>query len=214
LLGNKQGVAVSLNNLGNLARNQGDNAGARTLFMESLALRRVLGDKQGIALALNNLGNIAFDQNDYSTARAFLEESLALQREMGDRPNTALVLNNLGGVAHRRGDPRAARMYYTESLAILRELGDKRIAECLVGLAVVASQEEQPGHAARLLGATDASLAAISACLETSDHALFEQTVRAVQTVLGQEQFATAWAEGQAMTIDEAVTYALATTAE
>ena len=39
------GLAASLNNLGNLAADQGDYRGSRALHEESLAIRRELGDR-------------------------------------------------------------------------------------------------------------------------------------------------------------------------
>jgi tetratricopeptide (TPR) repeat protein len=210
-LGNKHGIAVSLNNLGNVARNQRNNTRAHTLFTESLALRRELGDKHGIALALNNLGNIAFDQGDNSAARLLLEESLDLQREIGNKSGAALALNNLGGVAHRQGDYRMARQFYAESLIILNEIGDKRIAECLLGLATVAHMTQQLERSARLLGATEALLETIGGCLETASRTEYEWTATALRSELSEEQFALAWADGRAMTPEQAGAFALAT---
>jgi predicted ATPase/transcriptional regulator with XRE-family HTH domain/Tfp pilus assembly protein PilF len=211
-MGDKQGVAASLNNLGTVALNQGDYNAARVLLEESLAMKREVGDKQGIAFSLNNLGNIALNQGDYRAARTLLEESLAQQRAIGNKRGAALALNNLGEVAYYEGDGRAACLLYEESLAIRREVGDKQgIAECLVGLAGVARMHQQPERSARLLGATQALLNAIDGCLETTERALYEHNVTAVETVLGKEQFDAAWAIGRAMTLDEVVTYALAT---
>ena len=53
-LGDKAGIATSLNNLGWVAYHQGDYAAAHALHQESLALRRALGDKRGIAYALGH----------------------------------------------------------------------------------------------------------------------------------------------------------------
>jgi predicted ATPase/Tfp pilus assembly protein PilF len=212
-MGDKQGVAASLNNLANVAVNQGDYNAARVLLEESLTMKRQVGDKQGIAFSLNNLGNIALNQGNYRAARTLLEESLAQQRAIGNKRGAALALNNLGQVAHYEGDNRAACSLYEESLAIRREVGDKQgIAECLVGLAGVARMHQQLERAAQLLGATEALLKAIGGCLETTERTLYEHNVTAVQTALGEEQFATVWSIGREMTLDEAVTYGLATT--
>jgi hypothetical protein len=168
-----------------------------------------LRDKQGTALALNNLGNLAHDQGDHSAARTLLEESLSLQREIANKSGVSLALLNLGGVAYRQGDDRAAADFFTESLVILRELGDKRIGERFVGLACVAAMRQQMVRATRLLAATEALLEAIGASLETADRTLYVDMVAMVRTALGDAQFATAWVEGRAMTLDEATVFAL-----
>ena len=79
------GVAAALNNLGNVAREQGEPEEALRLHQESLALRRELGDKRGVALSLNNLANVVLNQGNYWRAEALHQESLALRRELGDR---------------------------------------------------------------------------------------------------------------------------------
>src|SRR5438105_4121141 len=69
-LGDRPGIAASLNNLGLVAFEQGDYPAARALYEESLAIRRELGDRRGIALSLGNLGTVAFEQGDHLAARA------------------------------------------------------------------------------------------------------------------------------------------------
>src|SRR5258706_5329523 len=155
-LGDRFGIASSLNSLGNMAFNQGDYPAARTLHEESLAIRRELGDRSGSAGSLNNLGLAARNQGDYPAARALLEESLAIHRELGDRFGIATSLSNLGNVVLNQGDHRAARALLEESLAIRRELGDRfGIPYSLEGLAAVVASQRDSLTAARIWVATN-----------------------------------------------------------
>ncbi len=142
-LGDKSGIAQTLNNLGLAARKQGDYAEARALHEESLAIRRELGYKLGIASALNNLGLVAGEQGDYAKADAFLCESLAMMRDLGYKMGVAIVLDSLGLVATAQGDYGRARSLSEESLARSRELGAKggNIAYALNNLGIMASRE-------------------------------------------------------------------------
>ncbi len=134
--------AKALNGAGGLARHQGDNAAARALYGQSLAIYRELGDRQRIAFSLNNLGVVADDQGDYPAARALHEESLAIQRELGDKWSIAMSLYNLGVLASDQGDYPAARALHEESLAIRRELGDwQGIGDSLNSLGVSAGEQ-------------------------------------------------------------------------
>jgi DNA-binding CsgD family transcriptional regulator len=63
--------------------------------------------------------------------------------------------------------------------------------------------------AARLLGAAAALLEATSGFLEPVDRADFDVNVATTRVRLGEQAFAAAWAEGHAMTMDEAIAYAL-----
>jgi len=130
-LGDRSGIAISLNLLGNAALNQGDCATARALLEEALAIHRELGDWYGIAVSLGNLGLVACgsevpkEQADYSTGRALHEDSLAIRRRLGDRFGVARSLSNLGNVALNQGDYPAARALHEESLAISQEVEDR-----------------------------------------------------------------------------------------
>jgi tetratricopeptide (TPR) repeat protein len=143
-LGNKEGIASVLNDMGILVSERGEFEAARALYDESLALQRELGDKRGIALALNNLGSLVEEQSNYAAALAFYEESLAFRREMGDKPGIATLLCNLGIVAVEQGNYAKAGALYDESMKLRRETGDKRaIGYCALCQGLLARAE---GH--------------------------------------------------------------------
>jgi predicted ATPase/Tfp pilus assembly protein PilF len=124
-LGDREGVATALFNLGVVALYQGDQATAQTLLEESLALQRALGERRGMAIILSALGAVAMSRGDAVTADTLYNEGLALYRELGDHWNTGVALLNLGTVAEVRGDYATAWTCYEESLARCRELGDR-----------------------------------------------------------------------------------------
>ena len=82
-----------------------------------------------------------------------------------------------------------------------------------MGLAAVAvTQRQQPKgavRAARLLGAATGQFEAIGAAMWPADRLEYERTVAAARAALSEEVFAAAWAEGRAMTLDQAIAYAL-----
>lgn len=213
-LGDKWNVAMSLLILGNVASGQGDHGRAITLYEESLATYRELGNKRSIANVLNNLGCVAQYQNNSEQAATLYEESYALYRELGDKLHVAASLNNQGVVALQRGNCKRAMALYEESLVQLRELGDRRrVADPLEGLAKIACTQGKPERAARLFGAAEALREAIGNPLlriECADH---DRDVAAVREGLELETFAAAWAQGRAMTLEQAIAYALERTA-
>ena len=103
----------------------------RSLFEETLAIRRAAGDRRGMAIALHGLGGLHFRLFEFDAARACFEDTLAIGRELEDDRLVAASLNNLGNVALsaiNRGAPRPegldARSLYEESLGLWRALGD------------------------------------------------------------------------------------------
>ena len=149
-LGDKRGVAVSLNALAVTARDRGDVQVARSLFEESLALWRELGDQKAVARSLSNLANVVKLQGDYARARSLYAECLSIFQGLGDRTGVAWSMNYQGDVARDQGDSAAARTLYEQGLAIFRELGDRwGIAGTLADLGSLA-REQGDYPAARL----------------------------------------------------------------
>ena len=209
-LGDKYSIAQSLGNLGIVAHNQGNYTSARSLVEESLAIQRELGDKGGIAFSLGYLGNVTGKQGDHASARTLHEESLAIRSELGDKAGIASSLNYLGHLAHRQGDAIRAGRLYSEGLNVSREIGAKEeIAISLTGLAAVACTAKQSEKGATLLGAVEALLEATAVVLDPVDRAEYERGVAAARAQLDAEAFAKTWAEGRAMSMEQAIEYAL-----
>jgi tetratricopeptide (TPR) repeat protein len=125
-LGDKWGVANSINNLGIIVLRQHDYGGARALYEESLNLWRDLGNERAVALALANLGNVADLTGDFETAYAHYNQSLELFKTLQDNRGVALSLHHMGDVARHQGDYERARSLYDQSFKLLMELRDKR----------------------------------------------------------------------------------------
>ncbi|MGQ0569585.1 MAG: ATP-binding protein [Armatimonadota bacterium] len=203
----KRGSAFALNMLGILASDQGDYVAARTRYEESLAIRREMGDKRGIAGSLSNLGLVAREQGDVAAARARYEESLAIRRELGDKHGIAASLRSLGLAAWRQGDDTRATELLQESLVIRRTLGTRvGTAESLEALARIA---RDPERAARLVGAAAALREAVGARLPPSDRSDYNRQLEVARASLGDTAFAAAWDQGRAMTLEQAIEYAL-----
>jgi tetratricopeptide (TPR) repeat protein len=201
-LGNPSGIADSLNCLGVLANEAGEHARARDLFEESLAIRRQLGIKRGVAVSLANLGNADHALGDLDAAQSRHEESLSLFRELGDRAHTAVQLANLGTVALDRGDDERARTAWREGLALSHELENTPLVLfCLEGLARLAARRGDRERAARLLAAVSVVQGPVDQRPTTNDQSQEYDELRAAHP--------TAWAEGEAMSLDQAVAHAL-----
>jgi tetratricopeptide (TPR) repeat protein len=141
-LGDKTGIAVSLNALAVFARDRGDVATAQVLFEASLGLWRELGDQKAVARALSNLANVLKLQGDCKRARSLYAECLAIFQRLGDRTGVAWSLNYQGDVARDQGDSAGAQSLYEQGLVIFRELGDRwGIAATLADLGSLAREQ-------------------------------------------------------------------------
>ena len=179
----------------------------RQLFEEALVLFRELGDDAGVARALWGLGDTHYFAGDFTLARASLEESEAINRRLGARFDLGWSLHQLGNVAVKTGRVAAARAYFSEALAIFDEAQDvSGIVFQLDNLSVVARLEGDPVRATRLAAAaahhqvtTGAGLGGLLTATEG----------RSGREGLSEAEGAQTWAEGQAMSLEQAVRYAL-----
>jgi predicted ATPase/class 3 adenylate cyclase len=208
-LGDAQGIATLLGDLGILTFGRGDLDAARNLHEESLAIWRRLGNRWGAATSLNNLGRVVYRQGDLEGARSLFQESLATMREVGDQQDIAVALANLGFVALSAGDFPTARSFFEDGLAVQHEVRDKlRIAYFLLGYACLAAAQGQGERAARLFGAEEAVREELGAPFRRVDRPDYERFVAAARSAAAEGAFGAAWAEGRAMTVDQAITAA------
>jgi predicted ATPase/DNA-binding SARP family transcriptional activator len=230
-IGDKMHIGMSMLGLGYVARWQSDYKRARGLYLDCLAIFREIGDKQGIAYALGGLGAVAWAQGDHEAAGTFHRENLELARELGDRREMGRAMCSLGNVAYAKQEYGRACRYFAESVVMVGPIGHKRdIASGLEGLAKVwatsdlgypisrcgRTDRDIPGEpadaavaAARLFGAAEALREAALAPFLPAERADCERAVAVVRTTLAEDVFAAAWAEGRAMSPEQAIAYDL-----
>jgi non-specific serine/threonine protein kinase len=202
-------IAFSLHQLGQVAFYRGDYERARSFGEESLALRRELDDKHYIAFSLDGLADVARCERNYDLADTLYTESLSLRRELADQHCIATSLHNLGKLACEQGHYEEARSLYLQSLGMRREHGERlSMIECLEGLAGVLVASGQAGLAARWFGTTAAAREALGSPLPPHERADQARDTASLKDVLGEEEFAAAWAEGRDLPLDQAVTAA------
>lgn len=188
-----------------LALTRGDNAHAKALFEENLALARAAGSIGGVYLSLIGLADLARLQNDYSHASALCAEGLTLARTTGDRYATSRLLCIQGHIARAQGDHDQARGYYQESLSLAAIIEARDLAgHCLLGMAQAALAAGQWQPAARLFAAATCHLPLIRQ-LPLAEQAMYERGLEALHTRLDAGTFAQAWAEGEAVAPQQAL---------
>jgi predicted ATPase/class 3 adenylate cyclase len=209
-LGVKWRAGLALDGLGLVALCQGDYDRAQSLFQQALTLHEQEGYRYGQAASLNSSSILAYVQGNYERAGVLSEQSLALSRKIGDKGAIARSLSVLGRIAFRQGNLEEAVEKHKESLVLFQELGEKLgIIQALERLGSVAVASA-PTRAARLLGAATSVRETIGAPLPPYDRAEHDTAVDQVRALLDLADFSAAWADGRAMTLDQAIEYALA----
>jgi len=211
-LGDDLGAAQVLERLAYLAQIRGDYDPAKALAGEALSIRRTLGDGPGVAHLLRGLALVAVFSGEPDRAEALGQEALAIYREVGSPQLIGLTLTILGMAARRKAEWQRSASLFAEALALRSQVAEwGGIAACLEGLAAVASDQGWPERGARLFGAADALRRARHSPLPTAERAEYAPSLASVRARLGVAAFDAAWHAGQAMPVEEAVAYALAT---
>jgi non-specific serine/threonine protein kinase len=214
-VGDKWGLSLTLQGLGAVFFRQGNDAQACSLLEEAVALLREVGDRWQLALSLNTLGGVVQHQGEYGRALLLFEESLGLYREVGDMLGVISSLRSLGEIAQYQGDYERATRLFQERLELSRQIGHRRrIVKSLEELAWVAEAQGDFMRALQLFGATDALLTTTGARMLADDRTGSDSNVAAIRTQLSAEVYAATWAAGQAMTLEQAIEYALTESAQ
>jgi predicted ATPase/DNA-binding SARP family transcriptional activator/DNA-binding CsgD family transcriptional regulator len=204
------GATAALSNLAWAALYQNELRRASKLAEEAMTLQRVSADTGGIVHSLLILGMVAAVQRDYDRALALHEESLALAREVED--NFAIVLSLALGafVSLSQGHYEQARNCCAEGLELSQRLGmGQMIATHLHISAALAGSQGQWVNSARLWGAAEALREELGTVLSPVERYVYEPYISTAYAELEETACRAAWAEGRAMTLEEAVEYAL-----
>lgn len=210
--GNRDDVAHLLQELGWLHMwATGDQDAARRAVEESLAaFRQLRTHDDHVGLLLQQLGEIAQGSGDLERAKASFEESVEFLRSRGEEAGRALAF--LAGIARTQGDSETAARLAREALIENAEHGRAwGLAYSLEAFGDGALGESDPVRAVRLWGAADALRERIQKAPFPQEREAYEARLAALRASLEESAFRSAWAEGRAMTTEEAVAYALGT---
>jgi predicted ATPase len=209
-LGHSADIGRALSNLANVTKLQGEYARASSLYDECLTMFRKAGDGAGVAWTLNYLGDVAREKADLVAASSFCNQSLAEFRQLRDGWGIASTLSDLASLSCDQGNDAEARRLYGESIRMFKELGHKRgiarVLECLAASAAAQSNAERSLH---LAGAAAALRQRLGAPLTPTEQQRLEKALEFARRTLGNARGLTAWMEGWAMPIEQAVLEAL-----
>ena len=125
---------------------------------------------------------VALDQGTTEGVPALLEESLRLLGELGDRRNAAYLLEGWASLAAALSSAQPKDQH---------------------------GSRERAQRAARLFGAAGAVRTASGIPLPPVDRWWYERYLATARAQLDERSWEAAWAEGQAMTLEQAIAYAL-----
>jgi predicted ATPase/DNA-binding CsgD family transcriptional regulator len=187
---------------------QKDYAYAHELLPQALAIASKAGDKIIMGWVYNMLGTITWHQDNLRQAKLYYQNGLSIFREAHFDAGINITIRELAAAEDADGNYALAEALYKEALTLLRN-SINGIEIVLVGLASVASSNEQYTRTATLLGAVDPGFTTWIVNWHPKV-VTYDRDIAAARTQLGETAFDEAWAAGKAMTRTEAIAYALA----
>ena len=234
------GIAIALNDLANAVCCRGDYPMARKCLEESLVICRDLNNPSLTAVVLHGFGGMSRVAGDFDAARQWLGQAIAVYKTLGSQSEIAIAYLMLSQIEYRLGSYAPALEYSEEALRIALEQNNRLyVSEILGHLSLLSLdldndqrclaycrdhlelrkallQKDEAVSTLRCL-ATLAyrkkiweAAACLSAFLGATEAPHPEQT-ETLQQNLGKTLFQSAANKGAAMTLSQAIDYALST---
>ena len=186
----------------------GDLEGAVGWFERGVPVAEPKADNVTAIIALSDLAGALRRLGRIDEARHFADRGAAAARVVALPRGLARAIDEQAFLA-AYDDPGQAEDLHHEALAVRIGSGLRMYyVNSLDALARVASRAESRTEAVRLLAASDRGRAEMGyprPPIDVPDH---EELVAQLRTAMGEAEFDAAWAEGIALSLDEAVAYA------
>jgi tetratricopeptide (TPR) repeat protein len=206
--GDRQSLARALSNAAWSPLEAGDFDGARRMWEEGAALARIEGMKPALALCLIHVGYAEVLAGRVEQASSALSEGTALFDELGGTTWTPVAHRYLGLAALLSGQlDRAEDLLRTSLQAGKEEAPQFHLLYWIEALAAVAAGKGQTERAATLWGATYALFDELRLVALQENRHVRDRYKNHVRAAI--DQAPQAWTRGRAMTLREAVSYAL-----
>ena len=202
--------AYSRTGMGLVEMARSEHVAAVSNLEEAIALFEGCGHGYMASYSRVMLGQALLAQGHGERAQKRFEEALAWARPAKNPLLIQTALYGVGRSALARDNYEEAGRMLEEGIRLHGQVGDRIIlAQFLEALAVVASSQGEAERSALLLGAAEGLLREVGAPISNPDPSLQERAAVKARDVLGEAAFEEAREQGQGMSFEQAIAYAL-----
>jgi predicted ATPase/class 3 adenylate cyclase len=188
---------------------QEDYVSAKEMIAEDFRLVQP-GNKASIALTFFYLATTELAEGNVFLAIEQMEEGLTLAKQTTEQYIIVRITLGLGEALRRKQDLTQAKINYEEAIVICqKEKITYHYCDCLAGLGILAIDQGQMENGVCLFGARETMRASVLTLEFPFMVREREAHIATARAQLSEDEFKQAWAEGKAMTMEEAVKYAL-----
>jgi tetratricopeptide (TPR) repeat protein len=189
---------------------QGDFKIARAYSEKAIAIMRENGNHWFVGIALFGLGMMEIQQGNFDEARSKFKSAQSYLLEMGDKHRINMISSELAHIERYEGHYQQARVLYAETLREWQRIGHRAaVTHQLESIAFIAKALEQTDRSARLLGAAESLREKIGTDMTPQEREEYEKEVADLKANIDEKLFASLWADGRSMTMEEAIELAL-----
>jgi tetratricopeptide (TPR) repeat protein len=188
-----------------------DFAKAYTFREKASELLREHGSRYSYGLTVLGFGELLVQQGQFQKAREELNSAMQTMQEIGSTRHIVNIKSVLAHVMRREGNYLEAIPAYHETIKEWQRMGHRSaVAHQLECLAFIAKSLEQVEKATKLLGAAEALRQKIESDMTLPERKEYEKEVADIKANMDGKEFASLWAEGRSMTMEQAIQFALA----
>jgi len=146
----------------------------------------------------------------FELARAKLTPALQTMQELGSKRNVSMIKSDLAHLLRYEGKFPEAMLAYRETIREWQRMGYRSaVAHQLESIAFIAKALEQVEISTQLLGAAERLREAIEINMTAQERIEYDKEVADLKANMDGKEFASLWADGRSMTMDEAIEFAI-----
>lgn len=211
-IGIQQRLGSALYHLAHASLSTGDLPAAREAYEESLTISRQGLDTATLVRDLSHLARVHEAEGDLDAAEALLAEALELATGKRGGPPLfwrPVVQTSSARIERLRGDLEKSDQLSSSALARLNELGHTpHLASTVEERAALAAARGEHEKAARIYGAAEALRRTIKVPVPSHQRRAYDEEVERLKSGIERDAFESAWREGSALDLDEALALA------
>jgi predicted ATPase len=209
-LGDKYVLGSVLNAASNLeAYVNRDTAKADALREQASELLKDYGSRWLYGITMYGFGNLLMVQREFEKAREKYTIAMQTMLEIGSTRNVTMIKSDLAHILRYEGNYPEAISAYHETIIEWKRMGHRAaVAHQLECMAFIAKSMGQTEKAARMLGAAEALRQRIDIPMAPQEQAEYAGEVADLKANMDEKEFASLWADGRTMTMEQAIAYA------
>ncbi len=204
------GLGMAYMNMARLAAERGDETEKEMYFGKLREKIRETPETYQAGVFFLGMGIDEKVRGNFATAKKHFEDGLVIFKGLSNLNFQLSFRSEIGHVERQTGNLTQARLIYRETIKDWQEMGNRpSIAHQLECFGFLALADEEPQRAVKLFSAAEALREKAQSPMTDYEQIEYDQSVAQVRSLLPEPEFSSLWVEGQSLTMEQAIGFAL-----